>query len=135
MDEATDPTGRPRRAVRPARPRSSRRAGGTTLRFLLILFVAALFLRTFIVAPFIIPSGSMLPRLMIGDYLFVSKWSYGYSRYSLPFGIPGFDGRILGSLPDRGDVVVFRYPGADEDYREAGDRPARRHGSRCATAS
>jgi len=88
----------------------------STARFILILFVIALFLRTFIVAPFSIPSGSMLPRLMIGDYLFVSKWSYGYSRYSMPFDLFGFDGRIMGSLPERGDVVVFRYPGADEDY-------------------
>jgi signal peptidase I len=53
----------------------------------------------------------MLPRLYIGDYLFVSKWSYGYSRYSLPFGLLGFEGRFLGGLPERGDVVVFRYPG------------------------
>ena len=83
----------------------------STLRFVLLLFVAALALRTFIVAPFSIPSGSMLPRLHIGDYLFVSKWSYGYSRYSFPFGILGFQGRIFGGLPDRGDVVVFRYPG------------------------
>jgi signal peptidase I len=88
-----------------------------TLRFFLILFVAALALRTFIVAPFSIPSGSMLPNLMIGDYLFVTKWPYGFSRYSFPFGIADFDGRILGDLPDRGDIVVFRYPGGtDEDY-------------------
>jgi len=82
-----------------------------TLRFLLLLFIAALVLRTFIVAPFSIPSGSMLPRLYIGDYLFVSKWSYGYSRYSFPLGLIGFQGRLFGGLPERGDVVVFRYPG------------------------
>ncbi|MDP8993575.1 MAG: signal peptidase I [Pseudomonadota bacterium] len=88
-----------------------------TIRFLLIVFLAALVLRTFVVAPFSIPSGSMLPRLMIGDYLFVAKWPYGYSRYSLPFGIAGFEGRVLGSLPERGDVIVFRYPGPEnEDY-------------------
>ena len=52
----------------------------------------------------------MLPTLYIGDYLFVAKWPYGYSRYSFPFGFPSFDGRILGSLPERGDVVVFRHP-------------------------
>ena len=87
-----------------------------TLRFVLVLFVAAVVLRTFIVAPFNIPSRSMLPRLLIGDYLFVAKWSYGYSRFSFPLGLIGFDGRILGSLPARGDVVVFRYPGGrDED--------------------
>jgi signal peptidase I len=85
-------------------------------RFLLFLFLGALILRTLIVAPFNIPSSSMLPRLLVGDYLFVSKWSYGYSRYSFPFGIFNFQGRALGGLPQRGDVVVFRYPGSrDED--------------------
>jgi signal peptidase I len=81
------------------------------LRFLLILFLITVGVRSFLVAPFSIPSGSMLPNLWIGDYLFVSKWSYGYSQYSFPFGIVGFDGRIMGSSPERGDIVVFRYPG------------------------
>jgi signal peptidase I len=85
-------------------------------RFVLTVVLIAVVIRTFFVAPFSIPSGSMLPRLMIGDYLFVSKWPYGYSRHSFPFGIAGFDGRILGSVPERGDVVVFRYPGANEDW-------------------
>ena len=88
-----------------------------TTRFLFILFLAAVVLRSFIVAPFSIPSGSMLPRMMIGDYLFVAKWPYGYSRYSFPFGLIDFDGRILADQPERGDIVVFRYPGGkDEDY-------------------
>jgi signal peptidase I len=52
----------------------------------------------------------MLPTMMIGDYLFVSKWPYGYSRVSFPFGFPSFDGRIFGSTPDRGDIVVFLGP-------------------------
>lgn len=82
-----------------------------TLRFLLLLFLGALALRTFIVAPFNIPSGSMLPRLWIGDYLFVAKWPYGYSRYAFPWSLASFEGRIFGALPARGDVVVFRYPG------------------------
>lgn len=86
-----------------------------TARFLLLLFVAALFIRSFIVAPFSIPSSSMLPRLMVGDYLFVSKWSYGFSRYSVPFGILGFRGRFFGGLPERGDVAVFRHPDGRED--------------------
>jgi signal peptidase I len=86
-------------------------------RFLLMLFLFALILRSFIVAPFMIPSGSMLPRMMIGDYLFVAKWPYGYSRFSIPFGLGGFDGRIFAGSPERGDVVVFRYPGdGDNDY-------------------
>jgi len=87
-----------------------------TLRFFLYLFLGALILRSFIVAPFSIPSGSMLPNLRIGDYLFVTKFPYGFSRYSLPFGIGGFSGRVLERLPTRGDIVVFHYPGArDED--------------------
>ena len=106
-----------------------------TARFLLLLFVFALVLRSFIVAPFMIPSGSMLPRLMIGDYLFVAKWPYGYSRFSMPFGVAQFDGRIWGGAPERGDVVVFRYPaGGDDDYVKRviglpGDRVQMREGT------
>jgi len=77
----------------------------------------ALLIRTFAVEPFRIPSGSMLPGLWVGDYLFVSKYSYGYSRYSFPFGASAsrwnpfrFEGRILEGAPERGDVVVFRQP-------------------------
>lgn len=88
-----------------------------TLRFFLLLFLAAVAIRSLLFAPFSIPSGSMMPNLLIGDYLFVSKWSYGYSRYSFPFGIASFDGRLFGSLPERGDVVVFRFPGEENaDY-------------------
>lgn len=81
-----------------------------TFHFLLKLALVVLILRSFIFAPFSIPSESMLPRLLIGDYLFVSKWNYGYSRWSLPAGIPLIPGRIFGSTPTRGDVVVFRAP-------------------------
>lgn len=97
---------------------ASAKTGGLmdTARFLLFLFAFTLLLRSFIVAPFNIPSGSMLPRMMIGDYLFVSKWPYGFSRYSFPFGILSFKGRILQADPRRGDVVVFRYPGNDSDW-------------------
>jgi len=70
----------------------------------------ALVIRTFMFEPFNIPSGSMKPNLMIGDYLFVSKYSYGYSRYSLPFGLPLIPGRLLAAAPKRGDVAVFRLP-------------------------
>ena len=87
-------------------------AGGEIIGIvsLLILAFAAWVLRSLIVAPFSIPSGSMLPTMMIGDYLFVSKWPCGYSSASLPFEFPPFKGRILGSLPNRGDVVVFEGP-------------------------
>jgi signal peptidase I len=70
----------------------------------------AVVVRTVAFEPFNIPSGSMIPTLLVGDYLFVSKYSYGYSRYSLPFGWPPFSGRIFGRLPNRGDVAVFKYP-------------------------
>jgi signal peptidase I len=70
----------------------------------------AIGIRTFAYEPFNIPSGSMVPTLLVGDYLFVSKFSYGYSRFSLPFSPDLFSGRIFGRLPHRGDVAVFRYP-------------------------
>ena len=70
----------------------------------------AVVVRTVAFEPFNIPSGSMIPTLLVGDYLFVAKYSYGYSRYSMPFGWPPFSGRIFGSLPKRGDVAVFKYP-------------------------
>jgi signal peptidase I len=101
------------------RRKSARKRSGLaeTTRFLLIVFLGAVILRSFIVAPFVIPSGSMLPRMMIGDFLFVIKWPYGYSRYSMPFGLGSFSGRVFGRAPDRGDVAVFRNPnGGEDDY-------------------
>jgi signal peptidase I len=77
----------------------------------------ALVIRTLLFQPFNIPSGSMKATLLIGDYLFVSKYSYGYSHYSIPFSPPVFSGRVFGSSPERGDVVVFRLPRDDStDY-------------------
>ena len=67
-------------------------------------------IRTVAFEPFNIPSGSMIPTLLVGDYLFVSKYSYGYSRYSLPLAPNLFQGRIFGRLPERGDVAVFKFP-------------------------
>jgi signal peptidase I len=79
--------------------------------------VIAVVVRTFAYEPFNIPSGSMKPTLLIGDYLFVSKFSYGYSRYSFPYGLDLFEGRILADEPERGDVAVFRKPPQnDQDY-------------------
>lgn len=94
----------------PARPTARRSEASETLRFLLVLALAVFALRSFVLAPFFIPSESMLPRLYVGDFLFVSKWNYGYSRWSLPWGLPLIGGRVLGRLPERGDVVVFRAP-------------------------
>lgn len=77
----------------------------------------ALVLRVLLFQPFTIPSGSMIPNLMIGDYIIVSKYSYGYSKHSIPFSPPIFDGRIMGREPTRGDVVVFKTPKDDRtDY-------------------
>ena len=81
------------------RPRQAKESAGSLLRFLLLLLVFAWALRSFVVAPFSIPSGSMLPTLYIGDYLMVAKWPYGYSRYSFPFGFPPIEGRLFANLP------------------------------------
>ena len=78
------------------------------------LLIAGVF-RTLFFQPFWIPSESMKDTLLIGDFLFVNKMAYGYSRYSCPFGICPFSGRILASEPERGDVVVFRHPVNDSD--------------------
>ena len=99
-----------RRSYADPAPERAKETPAGFLKSLAILAILAWILRSLIVAPFSIPSGSMLPTMMIGDYLFVSKWPYGYSRVSFPFGFPSFDGRIFGSTPDRGDIVVFLGP-------------------------
>jgi signal peptidase I len=98
-----------------------RKEGGfaETVRVVIHALIIAVVIRTFLFQPFNIPSGSMMATLLIGDYLFVSKYTYGYSRYSFPFSPPLFSGRdpILGKGPQRGDVVVFRLPRDDStDY-------------------
>lgn len=90
---------------------------GDFIKYLFKLALFIIILRSFIVAPFNIPSESMLPRLMIGDYLLVAKWPYGYSKYSLPFSVPLLPSRFFARQPERGDVVVFKAPpGNDVDY-------------------
>ena len=91
------------------------RRGGLPRLIIEVLLIAWV-IRSFVFAPFYIPSGSMLPALYIGDYVMVSKWPYGFSRYSFPWGFPSFDGRMFGGLPSRGDIVVFRAPGTKEDF-------------------
>ncbi len=98
---------------------TERKSGGIreTVKTLVYAVGIALVVRTFLFEPFNIPSGSMKPTLLVGDYLFVSKFAYGYSRYSLPLGLPLFSGRILERLPTRGDVVVFKLPSDNKtDY-------------------
>jgi signal peptidase I len=70
-------------------------------------------IRTFVIEPFKIPSGSMKPNLLVGDFLFVSKWNYGYSKYSFPFGLAPFSGKIFEKNPERGDIIVFKLPGQE----------------------
>jgi signal peptidase I len=79
------------------------------------LLIAGVF-RTLFFQPFWIPSESMKDTLLIGDFIFVNKMAYGYSKYSCPFGICPISGRLLASDPQRGDVVVFRHPVSGEDY-------------------
>ncbi len=79
------------------------------------LLIAGIF-RSFLFQPFWIPSGSMKSTLLIGDFLFVSKYSYGYSRHSFPWSLAPFSGRIFASQPVRGDVIVFKHPQSGEDY-------------------
>lgn len=92
--------------------KSQKKSGGLgeTVSVIVQALLLALVIRTLLFQPFSIPSGSMRPTLLEGDYLFVTKWAYGYSRYSLPFSPPLFSGRLFGSDPKRGDVVVFKFP-------------------------
>jgi len=76
----------------------------------IIAVILAMIIRTFLYEPFNIPSGSMFPTLKVGDYLFVSKPAYGYSKHSFPFGLADFEGRMAEKLPKRGDVAVFKLP-------------------------
>ena len=98
---------------------AKRKEGGIaeTARVIVHALIIALVIRTFLFQPFNIPSGSMKATLLVGDYLFVSKYSYGYSHYSFPFSPPVFSGRFFASPPERGDIVVFRLPKDDTtDY-------------------
>jgi signal peptidase I len=90
----------------------SKQQGGVwdTIKVVIEALLIALVFRTFLYHPFNIPSGSMEPTLLIGDYLFVSKFAYGYSRYSFPIDLSFIDGRVWEGAPERGDIVVFRPP-------------------------
>jgi signal peptidase I len=83
---------------------------GETVSVLIQALLIAIVIRTLLFQPFSIPSGSMRPTLLEGDYLFTSKFSYGFSRYSFPFAPPLFEGRIWAGAPERGDIAVFKLP-------------------------
>ena len=107
---------RKRRFERMSLSREQKRQQGgfaETIWVIVQALLIALVIRTFLFQTFNIPSGSMEATLLVGDSLFVSKFSYGYSHFSLPFSPPLFSGRIFGSQPKRGDVVVFRLPRDD----------------------
>ena len=89
---------------------------GSFLWFVAKLVIAVLIFRSFIFSPFTIPSESMLPNLRKGDYLVAAKWPYGFSKLSLPGQPALFEGRIFASLPERGDVVIFKHPVTGADY-------------------
>ncbi|CAA7618061.1 signal peptidase I [Magnetospirillum sp. UT-4] len=98
---------------------SSRKSGGSweTIKTVLYAMLIAGVVRTVAFEPFNIPSGSMIPTLLIGDYLFVSKYAYGYSRHSTPFSLGPSGERVLEKSPERGDVIVFKKPPEDKiDY-------------------
>lgn len=97
----------PAEPASPAPKRERRESLASTLLWALVI---ALAVRTFLFQPFHIPSESMRPTLEAGDYVIASKWPFGYSRYSLPFAPDLFEGRVLGSVPERGQVIVFRAP-------------------------
>ncbi len=88
-----------------------------TAKTVVYAVLIAIVARTFAFEPFSIPSGSMIPTLLVDDYLFVSKYSYGYSKHSFPLSMAPFSGRIFEQAPQRGDVAVFKWPGNNRtDY-------------------
>ena len=109
-----------KKAEKESRESEPKKAGSETWEIIKTVFFAlmiALVLRILLFQPFTIPSASMEPNLYEGDYIVVTKWNYGYSRHSIPFSPPLFSGRIFGSGPERGDIVVFKLPRDDKtDY-------------------
>lgn len=95
---------------KPSAPLTAKEEMGEFVKTALWAIALALLIRSVFLEPFNIPSGSMKPSLLIGDYLFVNKPAYGYSRFSFPFGIAPIEGRIWAKEPQRGDVIVFRLP-------------------------
>ena len=80
------------------------------VKTLFYALIIAIIIRSFLIQPFYIPSSSMEPNLLVGDRLFVTKYSYGYSKHSFPFSPPIFENRIMSKNPKRGDVIVFKTP-------------------------
>ena len=105
----TIPTDTPPR--KKSEPTTTRTNLNETFKTIVYAVLIALVIRTFTFQPFNIPSGSMIPSLLVGDYLFASKFAYGFSEYSFPIDLPVFNnGRLFGKEPSRGDVVIFKLP-------------------------
>lgn len=100
----------------PAPDQKPKKKQDSFLVFVVKLVVIVLLFRTLVFTSFMIPSESMMPRLLEGDYLFAAKWPYGYSRASLPVNVPIGEGRLFAGLPERGDVVIFKHPIDRTDY-------------------
>ena len=97
--------------------RVAKNSFGELFKTLMVAGSIAIIFRSIFFEPFNIPSGSMIPTLLVGDYLFVSKYSYGYSKYSFPFAVMPINDRVFDNSPERGDVIVFRKPGDETiDY-------------------
>ncbi len=96
--------------------KAEKKEEGSFAWFLVKLVIIVLVFRSFVFTSFNIPSESMMPRLLVGDYLFAAKWPYGYSSRSLPFNLPLIPGRIFADQPERGDVVIFEHPIDNSDY-------------------
>jgi signal peptidase I len=103
-------TPRPKKAKRVKKEKSASNETVEIIKTVVFALLIAFVLRVLLFQPFTIPSASMEPNLYEGDYIVVSKWSYGYSKHSIPWSPPLFDGRILGKGPARGDIVVFKLP-------------------------
>ena len=107
----------PNDATRPTAPEGKKaKKQDSFIVFLLKLVVIVALFRTLLFTSFMIPSESMMPRLLVGDYLFAAKWPYGYSGASLPIDWPGGKSRVFGGLPDRGDIAIFKHPIDRSDY-------------------
>ncbi|HEY4944046.1 MAG TPA: signal peptidase I [Rhizomicrobium sp.] len=125
IDAAPDAVEHPPAAVAPepvAAPAPKEKPGDSwleTVKTIVYALLIALVIRTFLFQPFNIPTGSMIATLLVGDYLFVEKFAYGYSRNSFPYSLAPFHGRVFGSAPTPGDVIVFKMPNpASEHYME-----------------
>ena len=114
--EIEEPSASPAPAAASATPEKPVKEEGSFLWFCVKLILIVLIFRSFVFTSFNIPSESMMPRLLVGDYLFAAKWPYGYSSRSLPFNAPLIPGRIFASTPERGDVVIFEHPIDGTDY-------------------